>query len=162
MASSISDQPFYPLLNVELQNFLADQAEIFRFSVQDNRQVCEIALDMQMWGNENIQNNWPDVSSSSATGKALKQQLMGKLHEIWQLRKNQHNQYPDDSKASKISAAAQPCAVKKEKLGLGRCPVASPRTLCCNLQTLDAVDNCGYGCSYCSIQSFYQDPVLDF
>ena len=43
---------------------------------------------------------------------------------------------------------------KPEAKILGRCPVASEKTLCCNLQTLDAVRNCGLDCSYCSIQTF--------
>ena len=62
----------------------------------------------------------------------------------------------------KISAASIPRAINKSDLGLGRCPVASTRTLCCNLQTLDAVDNCGYGCSYCSIQSFFDGKQISF
>ena len=36
-------------------------------------------------------------------------------------------------------------------------PVASPKTVCCNLRTLDAVQGYGMGCSYCSIQTFYDD-----
>jgi spore photoproduct lyase len=40
--------------------------------------------------------------------------------------------------------------------------VASERTRCCNLLTLDAVENCGFACSYCSIQSFYHDDEIHF
>jgi spore photoproduct lyase len=47
-------------------------------------------------------------------------------------------------------------------LGLGRCPVASERTRCCNLLTLDAVEKCGFDCSYCSIQSFYHGNEVVF
>ncbi|MEA1910069.1 MAG: hypothetical protein U9N32_00120, partial [Spirochaetota bacterium] len=43
---------------------------------------------------------------------------------------------------------------------LGHCPVASNKTRCCNLYTLDAVKNCGFDCSYCSIQSFYTDGKI--
>jgi len=46
--------------------------------------------------------------------------------------------------------------------GLGRCPVASERTRCCNLLTLDAVENCGFDCSYCSVRSFYHDDEIHF
>ena len=45
---------------------------------------------------------------------------------------------------------------------MGYCPVASQRTRCCNLLTLDAVENCGFGCSYCSIQAFYNDREIHF
>ena len=41
----------------------------------------------------------------------------------------------------------------------GDCPVRSERTLCCNLKTIDAVKNCAFGCSYCTIQTFYGDRV---
>lgn len=52
--------------------------------------------------------------------------------------------------------------VDKESLGLGMCPVASPKTRCCNLMTLDAIESCGFDCSYCSIQSFYNDNTITF
>ena len=39
----------------------------------------------------------------------------------------------------------------------GDCPVASEKTVCCNLKTIDVVQSCGFDCSYCSIQSFYTD-----
>ena len=49
---------------------------------------------------------------------------------------------------------------KSDKKIFGRCPVASPRTVCCNLYTIDAVENCVFGCSYCSIQTFYDKNVV--
>jgi len=160
--SRIVEQPFYQLLKSAAKSFLVEQEEMLRLSMQDCRQVCEIALDLQMWGGETIQDIWPEINSSQSSGKARKQQIMAQLRTTWDRLKMQQNQYPADSDAPKISAASIPRAIKKEKLGLGRCPVASPRTLCCNLQTLDAVDNCGYGCSYCSIQSFFDGKQISF
>ncbi len=133
-----------------------------RLSVQDCRQACEIALDLQMWGKESIQDVWPDINHFNSSGKQRKQQAMQQLRTTWESFKKRQNEYPVDSSTTKISAASIPIAIEKEKLGLGRCPVASPRTLCCNLQTLDAVDNCGYGCSYCSIQSFFDGKQISF
>ena len=52
----------------------------------------------------------------------------------------------------------QPLAVN-EKI-IGRCPVASEKTRCCNLLTLDAFRSCGFNCSYCSIQSFFQQKYF--
>ncbi|MCP4236903.1 MAG: DNA photolyase, partial [Aestuariibacter sp.] len=72
------------------------------------------------------------------------------------------NRYPETASVAQVSLASNPETVAKAKLGLGRCPVASPRTRCCNLQTLDAVENCGYGCSYCSIQSFFDGKQISF
>ena len=42
----------------------------------------------------------------------------------------------------------------------GMCPVASEKTVCCNLMTIDAVQGCSVGCSYCSIQTFYSDGKI--
>ena len=50
----------------------------------------------------------------------------------------------------------------KDGFGLGLCPVASEKTRCCNLLTLDAVESCGFDCSYCSIQSFYNQNTITF
>ncbi len=155
-------QPFYELLDEKSQHFLMEQAAELRLSLQDCRQSCEIALDLQMWGGQLIVDIWPTENSSNLAGKAYKQQVMAQLRQSWESLKYEANRYPDDSSAPKISAAAKPRTIEKEKLGLGRCPVASPRTLCCNLQTLDAVENCGYGCSYCSIQSFFDGKQISF
>jgi spore photoproduct lyase len=61
-------------------------------------------------------------------------------------------------KAQKISIQTR----QKEKIGFGLCPVASPKTRCCNLLTLDVVESCGFDCSYCSIQSFYNENKVTF
>ncbi|MCP4876159.1 MAG: DNA photolyase [Gammaproteobacteria bacterium] len=160
--SSISDQPLFHLLETQTKVFLSERAEALRLSFQDCRQTCEIALDLQMWGAESIRDVWPEESRHTASAKALKQQVMRQLQSSWEEYKNRANRYPENACAPRISAASIPRAVDKNSLGLGRCPVASPRTLCCNLQTLDAVDNCGYGCSYCSIQSFFDGKQISF
>ena len=158
----LSDQPFFKLLDPDTRQFLAAQAETLRLSVQDCRQACEIALDFQMWGGISIQQLWPQIPANQAPVKAHKQRAMLQLRASWEEHKTRLNEYPQNCKTSKISAASIPRTLEKQSLGLGRCPVASPRTLCCNLQTLDAVDNCGYGCSYCSIQSFFDGKQISF
>ena len=157
----IQDQPLFASLSQDLQVFLRQQEQTLRLSMQDCRQACEIALDFQMWGGPSIVDLWPGCNAS-VEGKARKQQIMAKLQTIREEYRNRPNEYADDSEASKKSAAAQPVSLLKPDLGLGRCPVASPRTLCCNLQTLDAVDNCGYGCRYCTIQSFFDGRKITF
>jgi spore photoproduct lyase len=160
--SSISDQPLFQLLDKKTRAFLDQRAAELRLSFQDCRQTCEIALDFQMWGAESIEDVWPEEKHSTAVTKVRKQQVMRQLHSSWEGCRNRDNQYPENDCTPKISAASIPRAINKNSLGLGRCPVASAQTLCCNLQTLDAVDNCGYGCSYCSIQSFFDGKQIGF
>lgn len=159
---SLTGQPLFQLLKPEARTYLTRQARSLRLSVQDCRKVSEIALDFQMWGELSIADIWPGEQPLTVTGKALKQRVMAQLLHTWETHKSRPNSYPEVSQTSPISLAAKPQAIEKEKLGLGRCPVASARTLCCNLQTLDAVDNCGYGCSYCSIQSFFDGKQISF
>lgn len=158
----ISDQPLFRLLETETKAFLNERAAALRLSFQDCRQTCEIALDLQMWGGESIRDVWPEENNHTASANIPKKQVMRQLHSSWEVYRNRANQYPENDCTPRIGAAAIPRAIDKKNLGLGRCPVASPRTLCCNLQTLDAVDNCGYGCSYCSIQSFFDGKQISF
>ncbi|MCP4471790.1 MAG: DNA photolyase [Gammaproteobacteria bacterium] len=159
---SISDQPLFQLLETGTKAFLTERTLELRLSFQDCRQACEIALDFQMWGAESIEDIWPQENCQTTSAKARKQGVMRRLRSSWEDYRNRDNQYPEKDCAPKISAASIPRAIDKNSLGLGRCPVASAHTLCCNLQTLDAVDNCGYGCSYCSIQSFFDGKQIGF
>ena len=132
-----------------------------RFTLQELRTVSEIAQDLQMWQQGDILQHWP-LTLSPAAGKQQKQRLIGELRARWASLRQQANRYPPGLKNA--IEIVRPSAITQEKgrLGLGSCPVASPRTRCCNLLTLDAVDNCGYGCSYCSIQSFFTDHQVFF
>lgn len=50
--------------------------------------------------------------------------------------------------------------VRSEQKLLGPCPVASVKTRCCNLQTLDVIQQCGFNCSYCAVQHFYNEKAV--
>ena len=45
-------------------------------------------------------------------------------------------------------------------LGKCPCPIDGEVTRCCKLTTLDAVSQCSFGCSYCSVQSFYSENKI--
>jgi spore photoproduct lyase len=155
-------QHFYNKLDAQTRTFLADKVSRFGLSYQQCRQVCEIALDLQMWGGPRLYDIWPVQEEKDSISKIQRQRLIRALRARYQSLQSSPNHYPVVTDAKRISAASIPVEIDKPKLGLGRCPVASPRTLCCNLQTLDAVDNCGYGCSYCSIQSFFDGKQIAF
>ncbi len=145
------------------QRFIVEQAARFRFTQQELRQLGEMALDLNMWGEAPIQTLWPAIRTEGLSHKQLRQQLLGTIRNHWQTLKEKPNEYP----VAFTGTVYQPerikrIAVEKNRLGLGACPVASPRTRCCNLLTLDAVENCGFDCSYCSIQSFYHGDEVRF
>ncbi len=114
--------------------------------------MIDIAADFKSWNHTPI---------SRLIGKIEnKNQLLKLIHEMWQAQKKHITAY--DSQCEKREVTFSIIEHHKNSLGLGRCPVSSPKTRCCQLYTLDAVDNCGQDCSYCSIQSFFSDNKVFF
>ncbi len=143
------------------RRFIREQAARYRFTQQELKQVAEIALELQMWDEVGLRDIWPRERAANAPPRERKKRIMDRMHERWMTLKSSPNHYPADFPkpvAGKLRIVAEPRA----RLGLGHCPVASHRTRCCNLLTLDAVESCGFDCSYCSIQSFYQGEQIGF
>ncbi|MBE0492310.1 MAG: hypothetical protein IBX44_08650 [Sulfurospirillum sp.] len=140
-------------LHVSTQNFLQEKALTYRLSFSEIKNLIEIAIDLQMWNENTLQEIWVDVSDKKKT-------LLHVSH-IYQDLRDKPKRYAQEKpqhKMHKISLEH----IQKPSLGIGSCPVASPKTRCCNLMTLDAVESCGFDCSYCSIQSFYHENKVVF
>jgi len=143
--ATISTQTLYPLLTADEQNFLYAQATALRFTLQELRQLCEITRDLSMWGSTSIQKIWPSSQEKRSPSKEAKKQLIKEIKSHWESLKDKATQYSREQENSNLPPQKLKLAtLEKEKLGLGYCPVASPRTRCCNLMTLDAIDNSFY------------------
>lgn len=139
-------------LHVNTQTFLKTKATAYRLSFSQIQQLIIIAIDLQMW-DEEIEAFWEDKES--------KKEALAHLQNRYEALKNDLKRYPKKAENfEKESFRIE--EIEKESLGLGFCPVASPKTRCCNLMTLDAVESCGFDCSYCSIQSFYKNNTITF
>ena len=129
----------------------------YPFSFQDLRQLSIIATDLYMWNEsgvrdcieefENIQNKDLSKKEVIAHVKNHWEGLRGAKIKYEPVNKNE----VERPKPRKIQLSDQ------ENEVFGMCPVASEKTVCCNLMTIDAVQGCSLGCSYCSIQTFYSD-----
>ncbi|MET0027540.1 MAG: radical SAM protein [Candidatus Thiodiazotropha sp.] len=145
------------------RSFLQQQSERYRFTYQELRQLCDMAVDLSMWGEGSLESAWPAEGVPAAAPKQQRQWLLAQVRQHWQALREQPNHYPRiPLTPPRAEQRIQRIDVVKDRLGLGTCPVASPRTRCCNLMTLDAVENCGFDCSYCSIQSFYHGDEVRF
>ncbi|MCU7921652.1 MAG: radical SAM protein [Candidatus Thiodiazotropha sp. (ex Dulcina madagascariensis)] len=150
-------------LPAESLRFLAEQAVRFRFTLQELRQLGDMALDLQMWGESTIETVWPEPHWDGASHKQRRQQILRQVRAQWRQQKLSPNHYPQHVTGKGLSPERiRRLTVERDQIGLGVCPVASPRTRCCNMLTLDAVENCGFDCSYCSIQSFYHGDEVRF
>jgi spore photoproduct lyase len=150
-------------LSIEQRDYIRQQAIQYRFTKQELHQLCDIATDLAMWDADTLDRVWPQLPPAQLGPKQKRQFLLQQIREHWQSLRQSLPSYPEIPISSSYSSERiQRVEEEKDRLGLGWCPVASPKTRCCNLMTLDAVENCGFDCSYCSIQSFYHGDEVRF
>ena len=157
---TITDKYFQKLPPKE-QAFLEEITVKYHLSQQDRKQLIDIAIDLDMWDESNLSEIWAYHLDKKYEGKKLKQTLIAHAKAYYNNIKNAPTSYhdtPSKAQTPRIKFITQ----EKENLGFGLCPVASPKTRCCNLLTLDTVESCGFDCSYCSIQSFYNEDKITF
>ncbi|MEA3331067.1 MAG: hypothetical protein U9Q29_05170 [Campylobacterota bacterium] len=146
---------FYSKLPHAEQEFIKAEALKLRFSHQEIKQIVDMARDLGMWNEKSIIEIFPDHEQ--------KKVVFTRLRKTYEDIRSTPNSY--ENFELKNIPTEQKYTFKtetKEGFGLGLCPVASEKTRCCNLLTLDAVESCGFDCSYCSIQSFYNQNTITF
>ena len=161
--SPLFSSPLFAVLPEEDRQFVKAKSGEFRLSLQNVRKLIEYAVDLRQWEEENISYYWDESGIEKLSGKDRSRLILKKLYgKIDQLRNNPIS-YRNFSGKNRESVSFD-YIVKKDVGGtiLGTCPVAGTKTRCCNLLTLDAVEQCGYACSYCSIQSFYDSQKIYF
>ena len=119
-----------------------------------------ISADFSMWKEKSISECVSEIEQSLGP-KADKRAVLSEVKREWNSLKSAKIKY--EPKGDRIKSRPKPRKVtlsdsKNEVFGM--CPVASEKTVCCNLMTIDAVQGCSLGCSYCSIQTFYTDGKI--
>ena len=152
--TSIKSTYFSKLLP-EQQTFIKEKAYEHKFSFQQLRLIIQMANDFEMWGEKSIIEVWPEHIHAKV--------ILQRITKVYEEVKNRPNSYNGFNPSVVRSEQKFKFVTKdKEGFGLGMCPVASEETRCCNLMTLDAVESCGFDCSYCTIQSFYKQDKITF
>ncbi len=146
---------FYTKLPLEEQEFIKEKSLELKFSHQELKQIIDMARDLGMWNEKSIVELFDEHNQ--------KKVVFARLRKAYDEIRSKPNSY--ENFELKNIAKEQKYTFKteqKEGFGLGLCPVASQKTRCCNLLTLDAVESCGFDCSYCSIASFYSQNTITF
>ena len=158
-----SGETLYSNLDPSLQENIQEIGFKHRLTFQELRQITEIAADLQMWEEPGLLEQWSELEKLLAgNGQPVKKILFRKLKDRWHSLKNSRTVY----KSGQVSARPSVSSRKKvtvqdsDNTVFGWCPVASEKTICCNLRTIDAVQGCSLGCSYCSIQNFYDSKHI--
>ncbi len=162
----------FAVLPAEEQRLVRAIHERYRLTVQEMRLLCEAARDLQMWGEQRLEVWWraserrfgapggpAPADGRQSTVRARKQRLMGELREYLDTLCRSATRYAAEAPPAPQRPHLHVVSETTEDAVFGDCPVRSDRTLCCNLKTIDAVRNCAFGCSYCTIQTFYGDRV---
>ena len=147
----------YNHLDHKTQSFIKDIALKYEFSFQELKQIIDFAIDFKMWHEEDITKKF---NCDYPNRKVAFNDIRTKWEKL-RLKPNSYSTFSKDLYKNDIRKFTF-TKFKGEKTPLGSCPVASPNTRCCNLLTLDAVQSCGFDCSYCSIQSFYNQDKIGF
>jgi len=145
----------YAKLPQDEQEFIQQKAHHFKLSFQEIKQLIDIARDLRMWDEDTLIDIFPEHEAKKVVMQRLK-----KSYEALREKPNSYNDFTLQNKPSEQKYTFK--TESKDGFGLGLCPVASEKTRCCNLLTLDAVESCGFDCSYCSIQSFYNQNTITF
>jgi spore photoproduct lyase len=146
---------FFNKLPSNEQEFIKQKSLEMKFSHQELKQIIDIARDLGMWDEKSIIEIFPTHNQRKV--------VFNRLRKEYEDIRDKPNSYENFTLKNipteqKFSFKTQ----EKDGFGLGLCPVASEKTRCCNLLTLDAVESCGFDCSYCSIQSFYNQNTITF
>lgn len=137
----------------------------FHFSFSQLKQASEWLIDFDTWGNETYLNDlasWMDDLElrRSLQSNQKRSQLFQKLSDMHSDSVKVPRLYSDDViKEFKPKFRFEDFKMEHNRIRL--CPAASPKTMiCCNLKTINVVDNCSLGCSYCVLQNHYEEAVI--
>ncbi len=150
----------WTLLSAELQALWSECFSGLKLSFQQQNRLLDIFLDIDAWEEQSSLKPWPQEWQERYQGKRLGQQVVNFYHQTYEQLAEKEKEYrPQHIEIER--GALKFGTIGEEEQVLGRCPVASERTRCCNLLTLDVVRSCGMDCTYCSIQSFFNDDQVD-
>ena len=153
---------FARLTDIE-QQVVGEIALENRFTLQELKQFVETAIDFMVWNEESLIASWKQWRlASDLEGREFKKWAFGRLAAQKRELTEKAIEYADGLDYDR-SFRTKKIRVVEESPGIkifGRCPVYSEKTRCCNLHTIDAVRNCGFGCTYCSIQTMYTDEDI--
>lgn len=173
-----SDIPIFFKFDLDTQKQLNSLATILPFSFQQRKIICEHLADFIAWQKGTLLSIIQDFQlpflsiagqefflvDNNIDLKLCAKKFFQKVEELHIRCINEKKDYAPYR--SLVSNRSKNCFTTRQvnppSTILGPCPVASKKTRCCNLMTLDAVMQCGFDCSYCSIQSFYYDNQVSF
>lgn len=165
---SFKGRTLYGRLDTDAREYVRSIAFACRLTFQEFRQVVEAERDLSMWQAGSVRDTWTPQVATAADPVAAKKLFLVRLRQRLDRLRAEPSAYAGGPPARGPAEDApqrerrRMVTKRSDKTVHGMCPVASEKTVCCNLRTIDAVENCVFGCSYCTVQTFYgRDVVFD-
>jgi spore photoproduct lyase len=149
-----------PRLQPAQRTFVRELAASYRFTFQELRRVAEAARDLEMWCEDSVESWWRGAENQiSGSGRERKKAILRLLDQHLRELAASAKSYPAEGFAKPSRRQVQLSEKETSKEVFGLCAAYSERTVCCGLHTIDAVRGCPFGCSYCTIQTFYGESA---
>jgi len=156
----IEGQTLLPELQSATADFLRQLAGSYRFTFQELRAAAQAARDLEMWNETPLERWWPRAERQArGEGRERKKRLLRDLETHLGELARAAKSYPQQAPSGPPRRALRLREKDSSGAVFGRCPAHSEHTVCCGLRTIDAVRGCPFGCSYCTIQTFYGDTA---
>ena len=135
-------------------------------SFQQRRMLREEAMDLALWNlpgrDGEIRTIWPEEYDRSSKNE-IRRIFTRVMAHLTELRKSpvEYSTFNPDYDFRGRKPDINTDFLSPDRI-MGRCPCPrdGEQTRCCNLKTLDAVQQCAFACAYCSIQSFYSQNEI--
>ncbi len=133
---------------------------------QQRRILKEQAQDLALWGlgdtDSSMMGLWPQGYRSLSKNDIVKHynKVIAHINEIRRNPIDYDSFRPSYDFKGKGSHIVTDFLSPDRIMGRCPCPKDGEQTRCCNLKTLDAVQQCAFACAYCSIQSFYSSNEI--
>ncbi len=164
-SDKLSQIRLYHHLPAEQQQWLLALSEQYPLTFQQLRLLTEYSVDLACWQEGSLEQFYRPEALGNAMGKKASAVVFRQFRDGYERLKCGKKKYPVARRFASLEhkfPEGQMVEVPLKGSIMGQCPVASEKTRCCNLNTLDAVQQCGFDCSYCSIQSFYHGNQVRF
>ena len=152
-------QDIFSSLPSQIRDSLSSLFSSVHFTQSQKLEVVKEEADLVQWKEKSFVLDYVREKDNK-DGREGERYILSLRSYMNNLRKSETDYssfFPSPRKESKIKALTE-----DQKIVLSRCPcpVDGEKTRCCKLRTLDAVMQCAFGCSYCSIQAFYNENEI--
>lgn len=143
------------LLSAQEKDFLEHLSNQYHLTFQHNRQIAQALLEFKDWNEESLQ-EWIQKNGPFKN----REMLWTGFSKLYEGIKAKVPHYPELNQKILEKRPFTYQDVEMKSASFKDCPTKAEAWICCDLKTINLVENCNFGCSYCALQDLYKDDVI--